>query len=85
MKIAKILTEQKRKNASGFVKWSVSNAMRVIRNATYTEVKSYNKSRSNNFLEQKRVNNLDMSTYEYADGDFPEIISQEFWEKAQKL
>lgn len=84
MKIAKILTEQK-KNASGIVYWSVSNAMRVIRNATYTGVKSYNKSRSNNFFEQKRVNNLDMSTYEYANGDFPEIVSQEIWDKAQKL
>ena len=64
---------------------SVSNAMRVIRNATYTGVKSYNKSRSNNFLNKKRVNNLDMSTYEYANGDFPEIVSQEIWDKAQKL
>lgn len=85
MKIARILTERKRKNASGIVKWSVSNAMRVIRNATYTGVKGYNKSRSNNFLEQKRINNLDMSTYEYVDGDFPEIVSQEIWDKAQKL
>ena len=59
--------------------------MRVIRNATYTGVKSYNKSRSNNFFEQKRVNNLDMSTYEYANCEFPEIVSQDIWDKAQKL
>ncbi len=85
MKIAKMLTEQKRKTASGLVKWSVSNIMRAIKNATYTGTKCYNKSRSNNFLEQKRVNNLDMSTYEYVEGDFPAIISQEIWDKAQAI
>ena len=77
MKIAKILTERKRKKASGLIKWSVSNIMRAIKNATYTGTKCYNKSRSNNFLAQKRINNLDMSTYEYVEGDFPAIISQE--------
>ncbi|MCH5315099.1 MAG: recombinase family protein [Eubacterium sp.] len=85
MKIVKILTERKRKTASGIVKWSVSNIMRTIRNATYTGTKCYNKSRSNNFLEQKRINNLDMSTYEYVEGDFPAIVSQEVWDKAQKI
>ena len=85
MKIAGILTEQKRKTASGLVKWSVSNIMRAIKNATYTGTKCYNKSRSNNFLEQKRINNLDMSTYEYVEGDFPAIVSQEVWDKAQKI
>lgn len=48
-------------------------------------MKCYNKSRSNNFLEQKRINNLDMSTYEYVEGDFPAIVSQEVWDKAQKI
>ena len=55
MRIAKMLTEQKRKTASGIVKWNVSNIMRAIKNATYTGMKCYNKSRSNNFLEQKRI------------------------------
>lgn len=85
MRIAKKLTEQKRKTASGIVKWNVSNIMRTIKNATYTGMKCYNKSRSNNFLEQKRINNLDMSTYEYVEGDFPAIVSQEVWDKAQKI
>ena len=31
MKIAKILTERKRKTASGLIKWSVSNIMRAIK------------------------------------------------------
>ena len=85
MKIAKMLTEQKRKTATGLVKWTVSNIIRTIKNATYTGIKCYNKSRSNNFLEQKRINNLDMSTFEYAEGDFPAIISQEIWDKAQVI
>ena len=85
MKIANILTERKRKTARGLVKWSISNIMRAIRNATYTGTKCYNKSRSNNFLEQKRINNLDMSTYEYVEGDFPAIISKEVWDKAQEI
>ena len=85
MKIAQILTERKRKTATGLIKWSVSNIMRAIKNATYTGTKCYNKSRSNNFLEQKRINNLDMSTYEYVEGDFPAIVSQEIWDKAQAI
>lgn len=85
MRIANILTERKRENASGVIKWSISNIMRAIRNATYTGRICYNKSRSNNFLEQKRINNLDMSTYEYVEGDFPAIISKEVWEKAQQI
>lgn len=39
MKIAKILTNEKRKTATGLVKWSMSNIMRAIRNATYTGTK----------------------------------------------
>ncbi len=85
MKIARILTERKRKNASGIVRWTVSNTMRTIKNATYMGLIGYNKSRSNNFLEQKRVNNLDMSTYEYVQGDFPAIVSREVWERAQAI
>lgn len=46
---------------------------------------SNQRARSNNFLEQKRINNLDMSTYEYVEGDFPAIISQEIWDKAQAI
>lgn len=39
MKIAKILTNEKRKTATGLVKWSVSNIMIAIRNTTYTGTK----------------------------------------------
>ncbi len=85
LKICEILTERKRKTASNVVRWSLSNVTRVIKNATYTGKICYNKSRSNNFLEQKRVNNLDMDTYEYVNGNFPAIVTQEIWEKAQEI
>lgn len=76
-KIAHILTEQRRKNASGLVKWNAQNIRRIIQNATYTGHIGYNKSRSSGFLTQKRVNNLDMSTFEYVKGDFEPIITWE--------
>lgn len=85
VKIAKELTERKRKTASGRVKWDATTVMRTIRNRTYAGMNCYNKSRSNNYLEQKRVNNLDMDTYEYVEGNFPAIISDEIWQKAQQL
>lgn len=85
VKIAKELTERKRKTASGKVKWDATTVMRTIRNRTYAGMNCYNKSRSNNFLEQKRVNNLDMDTFEYVEGDFPAIIPDEVWQKAQQL
>ena len=84
-KISNILTERKRRNASGIIKWPFSYITRVINNATYTGVIGYNKSRSNNFLEQKRINNLDRSTFEYVSGNFPAIISSDVWEKAQEI
>ena len=31
------------------------------------------------------THNLDMSTYEYVEGDFPAIVSQEIWDKAQAI
>lgn len=43
MKIAKILTEQKRKTASGKVKWDATTVMRTIRNRTYAGMNCYNK------------------------------------------
>jgi len=85
LKICKHLTELHRETATGLVKWSPPTVVRIISNGTYTGRVCYNKSRSNNFLEQHRVLNLDRSTYEYAEGNFPPIISLETWERAQQL
>ncbi len=84
-KIAYILTERRRKNASGLIKWNAQNVRRIIQNATYAGRIGYNKSRSSGFLTQKRINNLDMSTFEYVEGDFEPIITWEQWERAQEI
>ena len=84
-KIAKVLTERGRKNSSGLVRWDVSYITRVIANATYKGCVCYNKSRSNNYLEQKRINNRDRDSYVYEKGDFEAIISEEQWDKCNAL
>ncbi len=84
-KICRMLTEARRKNASGKVKWECSSILHIIRNATYMGYICYNKSRSNNYLEQKRINNRDESTIELVKGDFPPIISEELWEKCNRI
>ena len=84
MKISKILTERKRKNACGEVSWGASKLSRILHNSTYKGYQAYLKSFSNNFLEQKRINNHNKSTYMYVKGAFPPIISEEQWDRVQK-
>ena len=84
-KIAKILREQGRLTATGTIKWTCSNVSRVLKNATYKGYICYNKSHVNNYLEQKRIHNLDRSSYVYVEGDFEPIISEEQWEKCNKI
>ena len=84
-KICRMLTEAKRKNASGKVKWECSSVLHIIKNATYMGYICYNKSRSNNYLEQKRINNLDETTYELVEGDFPPIISETLWHECNRI
>ena len=85
VKIADILTERRRKTATGKVKWCQQTVRRIIMNATYAGLIGYNKSRSSGFLTQKRINNLDMSTFEYVPGDFEPIVPLEVWHKAQQI
>ncbi|MGN0623000.1 MAG: recombinase family protein [Oscillospiraceae bacterium] len=56
------------KNASGIVKWGVVNVSRILKNATYKGYIGYNKSHSNNYLEQKRIANHNEKTYTYVSG-----------------
>lgn len=84
-KIARRLTELGRLNASGLNKWSHGVISRILNNQTYMGVIAYGKSFSNNYLEQKRINNHDKSTYIYMEGKFPAIVSQEDWHRAQKI
>ena len=55
LKISKILTERNRLNASGKNRWDASNILRILDNATYKGYICYNKSGSNNYLEQKVI------------------------------
>ena len=85
LKIAKILQERKRLTATGTTKWTCHNVGRILQNATYKGYIGYNKSYSNNYLEQKRVHNLDRDTYEYVKGDFEPIITEEQWDRCQAI
>lgn len=84
-KIANKLTELKRKNASGNIRWDSSKVMRILHNRTYCGYICYNKSYTVDYLNHKRVVNKDKSTYIYKKGDFPAIVSDEYWMKAQKI
>lgn len=68
MKIANKLIEMHKLNASGVVKWTAATINRILNNKTYAGYVVYGKSYSNNYLEQRRVNNYDTSTYMYAKG-----------------
>ena len=64
------LTRRGRKDGHGNVKWSCVKISRILRNATYMGYIGYNKSKVNNFLEKKRIKNLDESTFILKKGDF---------------
>ena len=85
MKIANILTEYHRKNATGNVRWGYGNLIRIISNATYKGMVCYNKSRSNNYLDQKRIVNHNRDTYVYEKGNFEPIISEKQWDKCNAI
>ena len=85
MKIANELTRMGKLNASGKVKWAAGQVTRILSNKTYAGYMEYGKSFSNNYLEQRRVNNYDRSTYMEKKCDFEPIISEEDWNKCQEI
>ncbi len=84
-KVCKELCRLQRKDGHGNVSWSVSKISRILRNATYMGYKCYLKSYSNNYLEQKRIKNLDESSYLYIKGDFEPIISEELFRRCEEI
>lgn len=84
-KIAQRLTKLGRLNASGLNKWSHGVVSRILNNQTYMGVMAYGKSFSNNYLEQKRVNNFDKSSYLCVKGNFPAIVSEDEWYRVQAI
>ncbi len=84
-KIAQELVRLGRKTATGTDKWNITSITRVLNNRTYTGYMAYGKSFSNNYLEQRRINNHDQSTYMLVKCDFPAIISEEDFERCQAI
>ena len=58
-----------RKDGHGNVSWSCTKISRILRNATYMGYVCYNKSKVNNYLEKKRINNLDETSFVYVKGN----------------
>ena len=83
--IAGMLTRQGMLNASGNDRWGAWQVGRILANPTYIGYQAYGKSYSNNYLEQKRINNYDISTYMMVKADFEPIISEELWQKCQQI
>lgn len=74
-----------RLDAGGHVSWDASKVSRVLHNATYKGRICYNKSHSDGYLTQKRIKNLDESSYIYVKGDFEPLVSEEMWERCQQI
>lgn len=45
----------------------------------------YNKSKVNNFLEKKRIKNLDESTFILRKGDFEPIVTEALWRQCEEI
>lgn len=45
----------------------------------------YNKSKVNNYLEKKRINNLDETSFVYVKGNFEPIVSESLWHECERI
>ena len=77
------LTRRGCKDGNGNVKWSCVKISRILRNATYMGYVCDNKSKVNNFLEKKRIKNLDEDTFVLKKGDFEPIVSEALWRRCE--
>lgn len=84
-RLANEIARRGRLNASGNLKWTISGISRILNNPTYMGYMAYGKSFSNNYLEQKRINNHNKETYLYKKVDIEPIISEEDFWKVQDL
>ena len=74
-----------RKDGRGNVSWSCTKISRILRNATYMGYICYNKSKVNNYLEKKRINNLDEASFVYVKGNFEPIVSENLWHECERI
>ena len=73
------------KDGRGNVSWSCTKISRILRNATYMGYICYNKSKVNNYLEKKRINNLDETSFVYVKGNFDPIVSEALWHECERI
>lgn len=79
------LTQLGYKDGNGNVKWSCVKISRILRNATYMGYICYNKSKVNNFLDKKRIKNLNEDTFILKKGDFEPIVSEALWRQCERI
>lgn len=83
-RICSELTRLGYKNTQGIVDWKQERIGRILRNATYKGFIGYNKSHSDGYLTQKRINHHD-DEYVYVKGNFPAIIPEDLWDKCESI
>lgn len=84
-KIANILMQEHRLTATGLCHWTAGGVLRVINNKTYCGYKAYNKSYTKNFLDHNRAVVRNKKEHVYVKADFPAIIDEETYYRAQEL
>ncbi len=84
-RIVSLLIENKMENTLGEVKWDTTTVSRILTNATYCGKKRYGVYLTVDPLTHERKKNLDESTYQYQEGDWEPIVSEEDWQKVQKI
>lgn len=72
------------RNSHGVVDWKVDRIGRILRNATYAGYIGFNKSHSDGYLTQRRINHRE-SDYAYRKGDFPPIVSEALWQRCATI
>lgn len=82
--VAKELTRLGRKNGVGQIKWDAGKISKILKRKNYLGYTVYNQSYSNNYLEQKRIKR-DESEFVYVKGGFPQIISEEQFERCNAI
>ena len=84
-RIAAEMVRRGRLTATGTDKWTHSIINRILKNPTYMGYMAYGKSFSNNYLEQKRVNNHNEETYLYKKADFEPIVTEEEFKRVMEI
>ena len=78
-KISNTLVSLGCKNTKGEVRWDATRIGRILKNATYKGYVVYNKSHSDGYLTQRRINHRE-EDYVCIKGNFPAIVSEELWQ-----